>query len=61
VAGNPNTSDSDQAPPKVERKAPDADQSTSDAGQSDYLIRTKPSGKWPNALETREKLPTAEI
>lgn len=48
-------SDSDQVPPEVDERASDADQSTPDADQTDYMVRTKPTRMWPNALETKEE------
>jgi hypothetical protein len=55
------TSDSDQVSPEVEQKASDADRSPPDSDQPEYMIRTKPTRMWPNALETKQQPSTTEL
>jgi len=55
------TSDSDQARSEVEQRGSNADQSTLDADQAEYMAKTKPTRTWPNALQAIEEPPTAEI
>jgi len=53
-------SDPDQLPAWGEQKASDEDRSARLADRSDYQQRTKPTRRWPNALETQEKTSTTE-
>jgi hypothetical protein len=48
-------SDPDGVPAEGVQKAPEAERSTPGADRPEYLVRTRPTRRWPNALEAPRK------